>query len=80
MHSIEEFFQDWIWKWDFDHLARMVFSAVFNGVPTQPVLRSNYLRVNKLDKAIHANYNKAISHIFVQSPIDDLTSSTGHHH
>ncbi|KAI9259425.1 hypothetical protein BDA99DRAFT_440155 [Phascolomyces articulosus] len=34
MHRIEEFFSEWIWTWDFDRLDRMVFSGVFNGVPT----------------------------------------------
>ncbi|KAG0185892.1 hypothetical protein DFQ28_008617 [Apophysomyces sp. BC1034] len=65
MHDIEEFFSDWIWKWDFDRLDTMVFSAVFNAVPVQPVLRSNYLRIHDLDQAIHENFDRAIDHILV---------------
>jgi hypothetical protein len=63
MHAIEEFFSDWIWKWDFDRLDIMCFTAVFNGVPIQPVLRNNYLRVHELDEAIKTKFG--ISHSFV---------------
>jgi hypothetical protein len=62
MHAIEEFFSDWIWKWDFDRLYTMCFTAVFNGVPIQPVLRTHYLRVHELDQSIKTKYD--ISHIF----------------
>lgn len=65
MHSIEEFFSDWIWKWDFDRLDIMCFTAVFNGVPTQPVLRANYLRVHALDEAIKEHFEQRIHHLFV---------------
>ncbi|KAI8053630.1 hypothetical protein BDF21DRAFT_468341 [Thamnidium elegans] len=65
MHAIEEFFSEWIWKWDFDRLDIMCFTAVFNGVPVQPVLRNNYLRVNELDEAIKIKFDQLISHIFV---------------
>lgn len=65
MHAIEEFFSEWIWKWDFDRLDIMCFTAVFNGVPVQPVLRNNYLRVNELDEAIKTKFDQLISHIFV---------------
>ncbi|KAG2208694.1 hypothetical protein INT47_007793 [Mucor saturninus] len=65
MHAIEEFFSEWIWKWDFDRLDTMCFTAVFNGVPVQPVLRNNYLRVNELDKAVQAKFENHISHLFV---------------
>lgn len=65
MHAIEEFFSEWIWKWDFDRLDIMTFSAVFNGVPVQPVLRANYLNINKLDESIKANFENNISHLFV---------------
>ncbi|KAI9362326.1 hypothetical protein BD770DRAFT_418570 [Pilaira anomala] len=65
MHAIEEFFSEWIWKWDFDRLDIMCFTAVFNGVPVQPVLRNNYLRVNELDESIKIKFDQLISHIFV---------------
>jgi hypothetical protein len=65
MHAIEEFFSEWIWKWDFDRLDIMCFSAVFNGVPVQPVLRQNYLRVNELDEAIKEKFDQNINHLFV---------------
>lgn len=65
MHAIEEFFSEWIWKWDFDRLDTMCFTAVFNGVPVQPVLRNNYLRVNELDEAIKTKFDQNISHLFV---------------
>ncbi|KAI7894332.1 uncharacterized protein EV154DRAFT_415441 [Mucor mucedo] len=65
MHAIEEFFSEWIWKWDFDRLDTMCFTAVFNGVPVQPVLRNNYLRVNELDKAVQTKFENHISHLFV---------------
>ncbi|CAO3622364.1 unnamed protein product [Mucor hiemalis] len=65
MHAIEEFFSDWIWKWDFDRLDTMCFTAVFNGVPVQPILRNNYLRVNDLDMAIKDKFDQHISHLFV---------------
>lgn len=65
MHAIEEFFSEWIWKWDFDRLDIMCFTAVFNGVPVQPVLRNNYLRVNELDESIKVKFDQLISHIFV---------------
>lgn len=65
MHAIEEFFSEWIWKWDFDRLDIMTFSAVFNGVPVQPVLRSSYLDVNKLDESIKERFENNMSHLFV---------------
>ncbi|KAI9019556.1 hypothetical protein CLU79DRAFT_804864 [Phycomyces nitens] len=65
MHCIEEFFSEWIWKWDFDRLDTMVFSAVFNGVPVQPILRTNYLKIHELDRAIHEKFNHAIDHVLV---------------
>lgn len=65
MHAIEEFFSEWIWKWDFDRLDTMCFTAVFNGVPVQPILRNNYLRVNELDVAIKDKFDQHISHLFV---------------
>lgn len=65
MHAIEEFFSDWIWKWDFDRLDIMCFTAVFNGVPTQPVLRTNYLRIHALDEAIKEHFEQRIHHLFV---------------
>ncbi|KAL0092890.1 hypothetical protein J3Q64DRAFT_1808142 [Phycomyces blakesleeanus] len=65
MHCIEEFFSEWIWKWDFDRLDTMVFSAVFNGVPVQPILRTNYLKVHELDRALHERFNQSIDHVLV---------------
>ncbi|KAF7721863.1 vacuolar fusion protein ccz1 [Apophysomyces ossiformis] len=65
MHAIEEFFSDWIWRWDFDRLDTMVFSAVFNAVPVQPVLRSNYLRIHDLDRAINEHFDRAIDHTLI---------------
>ncbi|KAI8642471.1 hypothetical protein BD408DRAFT_344201 [Parasitella parasitica] len=70
MHAIEEFFSDWIWKWDFDRLDIMTFSAVFNGVPVQPILRANYLNINKLDESIKAQFENNISHLFVLNILD----------
>ncbi|KAI8370599.1 uncharacterized protein BYT42DRAFT_502387 [Radiomyces spectabilis] len=65
MHSIEEFFSDWIWKLDFDRLDTMVFSAVFNGVPSYPILRSTYMRVHELDQSIVDKFHSAIDHLVV---------------
>ncbi|RCI05769.1 hypothetical protein CU098_005317 [Rhizopus stolonifer] len=65
MHTIEEFFSEWIWKWDFDRLDIMCFTAVFNGVPVQPILRSHYLRIHALDEAIKHQFEQHISHVFV---------------
>lgn len=70
MHAIEEFFSEWIWKWDFDRLDIMCFTAVFNGVPVQPVLRTNYLRVHELDQAIKAKFDQLIQHVFVLNQQD----------
>ena len=60
----KEFFSDWIWKWDFDRLDIMCFNAVFNGVPVQPVLRSNYLQIHALEQSIKARFEHQISHLF----------------
>ncbi|KAI7872470.1 hypothetical protein BDF14DRAFT_1873141 [Spinellus fusiger] len=65
MHCIEEFFSEWIWKWDFDRLDTMVFSAVFNGVQIQPILRSNYLKIHALDAAIQSKFSHAMDHLLV---------------
>lgn len=62
MHRIEEFFSEWIWKWDFDRLDTIVFSGVFNGVPVQPLQRQNYLRIQDLDKLIQTK-TRFISHM-----------------
>ncbi|KAI8375871.1 hypothetical protein BD560DRAFT_392146 [Blakeslea trispora] len=67
MHRIEEFFSEWIWKWDFDRLDIMCFQAVFNGVPIQPVLRSNYLQIHDLEQAIKAQFHHQVSHVFALS-------------
>lgn len=63
MHSIEEFFSEWIWKWDFDRLDTMLFSAVFNGVPTSPIQQPNYKRILDLDNAIQSAFG--VKHMFV---------------
>ncbi|KAI9309092.1 hypothetical protein BJ944DRAFT_254218 [Cunninghamella echinulata] len=65
MLAIEEFFSTWIWLWDFDKLDTMVFGAVFNGVPSQPVLRSNYLNIYDLDNAIQKHFDQHINHLLV---------------
>ncbi|KAI9487631.1 MAG: hypothetical protein EXX96DRAFT_86315 [Benjaminiella poitrasii] len=65
MHAIEEFFSDWIWKWDFDRLDTMCFTAIFNGVPTQSVLRADYLRVHDLEESIKSEFEQHIHHVFV---------------
>ncbi|KAI8328890.1 hypothetical protein BC941DRAFT_363302 [Chlamydoabsidia padenii] len=65
MHAIEEFFSTWIWQWDFDRLDTMVFGAVFNGIPSQPILRSNYLDIHELDLSIKQQFNSLISHMLV---------------
>lgn len=65
MHAIEEFFSTWIWQWDFDRLDVMVFGAVFNGIPSQPILRSNYLGIHELDSSIKKQFNFLISHLLV---------------
>ncbi|SAM00400.1 hypothetical protein [Absidia glauca] len=65
MHAIEEFFSTWIWQWDFDRLDTMVFGAVFNGIPSQPILRSNYLGIHDLDQSIKKQFNSLISHLLV---------------
>ncbi|CDS11353.1 hypothetical protein LRAMOSA03616 [Lichtheimia ramosa] len=62
MHRIEEFFSEWIWKWDFDRLDTIVFTGVFNGVPVQPLQRQNYLRIQDLDKIIQTK-TRFISHM-----------------
>ncbi|KAI8350586.1 hypothetical protein EDC96DRAFT_519288 [Choanephora cucurbitarum] len=64
MHMIEEFFSEWIWKWDFDRLDIMCFNAVFNGVPVQPVLRSSYLQIHALEKSIKERFEDHVSHMF----------------
>lgn len=51
-HTIEEFFAEWIWKWDFDRLDIMTFDAVFNGVPLQSIQRNNYLRVHETEQEL----------------------------
>lgn len=65
MLAIEEFFSTWIWLWDFDKLDTMVFGAVFNGVPSQPVLRVNYLNIYDLDNAIQKHFDHHINHLLV---------------
>ncbi|ORZ22091.1 hypothetical protein BCR42DRAFT_319675 [Absidia repens] len=65
MLAIEEFFSTWIWQWDFDRLDTMVFGAVFNGIPSQPILRSNYLGIHDLDLAIQKQFNSLINHLLV---------------
>ncbi|KAI8081417.1 uncharacterized protein BX664DRAFT_268515 [Halteromyces radiatus] len=65
MHAIEEFFSSWIWHWDFDRLDSMVFGAVFNGIPSQPIVRSNYLDIHHLDLSVQKQFNSLISHMLV---------------
>ncbi|CAO3680466.1 unnamed protein product [Rhizopus stolonifer] len=62
-HAIEEFFSEWIWKWDFDRLDIMCFQAVFNGVPVQSIDRQHYLKTNELDQFIQEQLD--VSHVFV---------------
>ncbi|KAI7899642.1 uncharacterized protein BX663DRAFT_532759 [Cokeromyces recurvatus] len=65
MHAIEEFFSDWIWKWDFDRLDLMCFTALFNGVPIQSILRTNYLKIHNLEESIKSNFEQHIHHLFI---------------
>ncbi|KAI9495509.1 hypothetical protein BDB00DRAFT_813625 [Zychaea mexicana] len=63
MHRIEEFFSEWIWQWDFDRLDRMVFSGVFNGVPTIRYNEDELEPMRKLDQALQDEYE--VAHIMV---------------
>ncbi|GAB5590205.1 hypothetical protein Unana1_05105 [Umbelopsis nana] len=64
-YSIEEFFSDWIWKWDFDRLESMLFSSVFNGIPMQPILRQSYLKIHKMAENIADDMQLDIKHLLV---------------
>jgi hypothetical protein len=65
MHAIEEFFSEWIWRWDFENLAACFTTTVFNGVPIRPIVRSNYMRINTMDKYLQDTFDHAISHVML---------------
>ncbi|KAI9269967.1 hypothetical protein BY458DRAFT_510403 [Sporodiniella umbellata] len=67
-HAIEEFFSEWIWKWDFDRLDTMCFQAVFNGVPIQSINRKNYLELHAL--ALHIQSKLGIDYAFILNSED----------
>ncbi|KAI8889225.1 hypothetical protein K501DRAFT_239045 [Backusella circina FSU 941] len=50
--AMEDFYSEWIWKWDFDRLDKMCFSAIFNGISHQPLADSNHQMMRALDKEI----------------------------
>jgi hypothetical protein len=64
-NSIEEFFSDWIWKWDFDRLESMLFSSVFSGIPMQPILRQSYLKIHNIAETIADDMKLDIKHLLV---------------
>ncbi|KAI9284078.1 hypothetical protein BC943DRAFT_280037 [Umbelopsis sp. AD052] len=64
-NSIEEFFSDWIWKWDFDRLESMLFSSIFNGIPMQPILRQSYLKIHNITETIADEMKLDIKHLLV---------------
>jgi hypothetical protein len=64
-YSVEEFFSDWIWKWDFDRLESMLFSSVFNGIPMQPILRQSYLKIHKIAESIADDMKLDMKHLLV---------------
>lgn len=64
-HSIEEFFSDWIWKWDFDRLESMLFNSVFNGIPMQPIMRQCYLKIHKIAESIVDDMKLDMKHLLV---------------
>ncbi|CAM0141878.1 hypothetical protein VKS41_004419 [Umbelopsis sp. WA50703] len=64
-HSIEEFFSDWIWKWDFDRLESMLFNSVFNGIPMQPIMRQCYLKIHKIAESILDDMKLDMKHVLV---------------
>ncbi|KAI8063908.1 hypothetical protein BC940DRAFT_242769 [Gongronella butleri] len=70
MHAIEEFFSAWIWQWDFSRLDTLLFGAIFNSIPTQPLQRANYLRLQDLDRQWHQAH-PYLAHILV---LDDRGS------
>ncbi|KAI9316693.1 hypothetical protein BX666DRAFT_2041427 [Dichotomocladium elegans] len=63
MHLIEEFFSEWIWKWDFDRLDRMIFDVVFKGWPVQALSRQDHLRIRDLDIQLGKLFH--IAHLFL---------------
>ncbi|KAI8973720.1 hypothetical protein BDF20DRAFT_915125 [Mycotypha africana] len=67
MHLIEQFFSEWIWKWDFNRLDTMCFTAVFNGVPNGSILRKDYLKINDLEEDLRKEIKLGIplSHMFI---------------
>ncbi|KAI8981424.1 hypothetical protein BDB01DRAFT_794065 [Pilobolus umbonatus] len=65
MMAVEEFFSEWIWKWDFDRLDTMCFNAVFNGVPIQPVPRHLDMKMVELDKSVQKRFTHLLQHLFV---------------
>ncbi|RUS14706.1 hypothetical protein BC938DRAFT_477265, partial [Jimgerdemannia flammicorona] len=65
MHAIEEFFADWIWRWDFDRLESMMFATVFDGVPFHPVTRGTYLHIQRAGEMLAAKLDGLVAHMLV---------------
>ncbi|KAG2222752.1 hypothetical protein INT45_013116 [Circinella minor] len=69
MHRIEEFFSEWIWQWDFDRLDQMIFSGVFNGVPTIRY-KDDTKRLKILDQSLQEEYG--VAHVMILDEKRDL--------
>jgi hypothetical protein len=50
--AFEDFYAEWIWKWDFDRLDKMCFHAIFNGISHQPLADSNRQMMRALDEQV----------------------------
>lgn len=70
MHSIEEFFEEWIWKWNFDLLDANIFSTVFNGFPMKPLQRSSQQLLRQLEERLREKLH--IQHYLILNPESDL--------
>ena len=69
MHRIEEFFSEWIWQWDFDRLDKMVFSGVFNGVPTIRY-KDGTKQLKNLDQSLQEEHG--VAHVMILDEKHDL--------
>lgn len=65
MNAIEEFFADWIWRWDFDRLESMVFASVFDGVPFHPLTKGTYVHIQRVGEMLTSRLGGVVGHMMV---------------
>ncbi|OZJ05109.1 hypothetical protein BZG36_01382 [Bifiguratus adelaidae] len=72
MNALEDFFVDWIWKWDFSQLNNVAPYLVFDGLTYQPTTRKTYLQMQRFCEEMGSAFPDVFNNIFLWAPTGNV--------